>query len=180
MPITNDVPPSGARNNSSATKRTAKVPAGRAARQEALEGFGQLAQVPLIATKQYADAAAIGMYWPNISKELAVLAEQQPVIANFIDPLIQVGPYTGLVTAVLPLVLQVMVNHGVSQPGVMGTVPKNALSAQMEASLAQVELAAMQAQRDAELAAQKMREDIERARREMNNSVATQATVVSE
>lgn len=178
MPFTNDsTPPSGARNTSSRPKTT-KIPASRAARTEALTGLGQLAQVPLIATKQHADAAVIGKYWGNISQEVATLAESQPAIAKFVDPLLNVGPYAGLVVAVLPMVLQVMVNHGIAQPGAMGTVPKNALAAQMEAELAQVELAAMQAQAQAEKAAQETRNQIELARRQVADSQASQAASV--
>jgi len=180
MPFTNDsTPPSGAQNRSSRPKTT-KIPASRAARTEAINGLGQLAQVPLIAFKQYADAAVIGKYWGNVSQELATLAESDPVIAKVVDPLLNVGPYAGLVVAVLPMVVQVLVNHGITAPGAMGTVPKNALAAQMEAELAQVELAAMQAQAAAEKTAQETRNSIELARRQMTDAQASQAaTVVS-
>jgi hypothetical protein len=118
------------------------------------------------------------MHWPNVAEEVAKLADSQPAIAKFVDPLLQVGPYAGLITAVLPMVLQLMVNHGVSQPGIMGTVPKNALAAQMEASLAQVELQAMRAQAEAEEAARQMRADIDKARQEVVNAQASQAASV--
>jgi hypothetical protein len=147
-------------------------------RTEALTGLGQLAQVPLIATKQYADAGAVGIHWPGVSKELAELAETQEEIAKFIDPLIKIGPYTGLVTAVLPLILQLAVNHGVTPAGAMGTVPANMLSAQVEASLAEQEMIALQAQLDAEKAAEEIRNKIKEQRRDMANSQASQATVV--
>jgi hypothetical protein len=165
MPITNTAPaPNTTRNTSSATRVTVKVSATLKARTEALVGFGQLGQVPLIATRQYADCGAISLHWPHVAEEIAKLADSQPVIAKFIDPLIQIGPYTGLVTAVLPFILQIGVNHGVFAPGAMGTVPTVTLTAQVESSLAQQELEALYLQRDAEKAAAAIRREINEAR----------------
>jgi hypothetical protein len=147
-------------------------------RKDALDGLGQLAQVPLLATKQFADAGAVGIHWPNISKELSELAESQEAIANFIDPLIKVGPYTGLVAAILPFFMQIAVNHGRVAAGAMGTVPANALSAQIEAGLAAAEMEALQTQLEAEKAAQQIRDRIKQQRKDMADSQASQATEV--
>jgi hypothetical protein len=118
------------------------------------------------------------MHWPGISSELAGLAESQPAIANVIDPLIKVGPYTGLVMAVLPFLVQIGVNHGRLAAGAMGTVPGNSLSAQVEASLAQAELEALSAQLNAEKQAQKLRDEISLARKQMTDSLASQVATV--
>jgi hypothetical protein len=147
-------------------------------RKDALDGLGQLAQVPLLATKQFADAGAVGVHWPNISKELSELAESQPAIASVIDPLIKVGPYTGLVAAILPFFMQIAVNHGRVTAGAMGTVPANALAAQIEASLAAAEMEALQSQLEAEKAAQQIRDRIKQQRKDMADSQASQATEV--
>jgi hypothetical protein len=165
MPITNAGPPPATKTTPKPTApKTAKDSALNAARTDALNGFGQLAQVPLIATKMYADAGAVGQYWPKIAKEIANLADSQDQIAKLIDPLIQVGPYTGLITAVLPFVLQIGVNHGRVSAGAMGTVPKETLSSQVETALAQAQLEALKTQRDAENAARAMRQEIASAR----------------
>lgn len=145
-----------------------------------MEGFGQLAQAPLIAFKKLADAATIGIHWPNVSREVASLADSQEAIAKVIDPLIKVGPYFGLVTAVLPMLMQIGVNHGRVPAGAMGTVPANSLSAQMEASLAQVEMEALQAQLEAEKMAQHMRDEIKLARKRMADAQASQLATVSD
>lgn len=163
MPIVNAPPP--AVKKTVATQRVAKESQLTKDRTDALTGLGQLAQVPLIATKQFADAGAISLYWPNISKEIAVLADSQPAIAKLIDPLIQIGPYTGLVMVVLPFILQLGVNHRMLSPGAMGTVPATALSAQVEASLAQQELEALTIQQKAEQDAAKVRAEIEQSRK---------------
>ena len=177
MPITSTPPPVASSRKTAATAKTAKKPVTEQ-RREALEGFGQLAQAPLIAFKQFADAAALGIHWPNVAREVASLADSQEVIAKFVDPLIKIGPYTGLVTAVLPMVMQFAVNHGRAPAGAMGTVPANSLAAQMEASLAAVEMEALRTQLEAEKAAEAMRNEIRRARKEMADSQASQAVSV--
>ena len=176
MPITNAPPPiSGTKRSTAAPKKSTSV---KQDRKEALEGFGQLAQVPLIATKQYADVGAFSVHWPNVAREVAELAESQPVIANVIDPLIKIGPYTGLVAAILPFVMQIAVNHGRVAAGALGTVPANSLAAQVEAGLAQAEIEALQTQLQAEQAAQKMRDQIKAQRKAMADSQASQAATV--
>lgn len=162
MPITDNTPappPSKAK-----TVRTAAESKTTAARTEALTGLGQLAQVPLMATRQFADAGAVGLHWPQIAAETAKLAESLPQVARLIDPLIKAGPYAGIVTAVLPLIMQVGVNHGRVPAGTMGTVPGDALAAQIEARLAEVELEALRSQQQAEASARDIRERIAEAR----------------
>jgi len=175
MPITNaTAPPMRTTSTSSGTKR-ASAPTQSTVnkdRAEALAGLGQLAQVPLIATKQYADVGALSMYWPGVAKELANLADSQEQIAKLIDPLIQIGPYTGLITAVLPLIMQLGVNHGIMAPGGMGTVPATTLSAQVETSMAQAELEALRVQLQAEKEAQAVRAQIQESRVAMQHAMS--------
>jgi len=129
----------------------------------------------LIALKQYADAGAIGLYWPKISEEIADLAESQEQVGRLIDPLIKIGPYTGLITAVLPMILQIGVNHNRVPAGAMGTVPAASLTARVEASLAAVELEALQAQAEAEKAAADMREEINKSRHALADAMQDHA-----
>jgi len=176
MPITNAPPPVvGAKRTASTPKKTTSV---KDQRKEALEGIGQLAQVPLIAMKQFEDVGAFSVHWPNVAREVAELADSQEAIARVIDPLIKIGPYTGLVAAILPFAMQIAVNHGRVAAGAMGTVPANSLAAQVEAGLAQAEMEALQTQLQAEQAAQAMRDQIRQQRKSMADSQASQAATV--
>ena len=185
MPITSaPPPPRNTPNVSSAgaspTRRTPKV---TQEREELVASLGMFAQMPLVMTKQLADAAAIGLHWPKIAHEVAVLAETQEPIANLIDPLIKVGPYAGLIAAVMPFAMQIAVNHGRLKPGSMGTVPAVSLEAQMETSMAQAELHALQVQQEAEEQAARVRAEIQQSRNAladaMRDHVHETADVVS-
>jgi hypothetical protein len=177
MPVTNaTAPPSHATKPTAAEKKSSGI---LAERTDALNGLGQLAQVPLIATKQYADAGAVGLHWPDVAKEIAKLADSEPRIAQLIDPLIKVGPYTGLVAAVLPFMLQIGVNHGRVQAGVMGTVPGSTLDAQVQSSLAKAELEALTVQNEAEKAVAAMREEIIQSRRALADAMTDHARDVA-
>lgn len=159
MPVVASTPPPSKNAKPQAAPRPAKADVTRA-RAEALAGLGQIAQVPLIAARQTADAGAVAMHWPKVSQELAELAAKDDRVAKLIDPLMQAGPYAGLITAVLPLIMQLCVNHGIAQAGVMGTVPAATLASQMDTALAQAHLEALTVQRDAEEQARKLREEI--------------------
>ncbi len=165
MPITDATPPpaKGMGNVSSRTvsRKTSNL---TQEREECVAQLGMFAQVPLIATRQFADAGAIGVYWPSIAHELAVLAETQEPIARVIDPLMTVGPYAGLIAAALPMVMQFAVNHGRIKPGSMRTVPASVLQAQVETSMAQTELHALRMQQEAEEQAARARAEIQQSR----------------
>lgn len=155
MPITDNAPPVR-----TAAPKPARESATLKARSDALCGFGQLAQVPLMATKQYADVGTITAHWPGVAHEIAKLADSQPKIAQLIDPLLQVGPYTGLITALLPFVLQIAVNHKAVAPGAMGTVHPDTIAAQVEAQIAKGELEALKIQMQSEREAHEVRQQI--------------------
>src|SRR5260370_23749011 len=74
-------------------------------RKDAVDGIFQLVGLGCIITGQFADAGAITMHSPPISEEMSELAEKNAKIANALDTLLEVGPYAGLVAAVMPLVL---------------------------------------------------------------------------
>jgi hypothetical protein len=78
----------------------------------AVNGLFQVATLGFTAKGMYADAAAIAIHGPNVSRELATLAESDERIASVIDYLTTAGPYTGLIMAVLPFALQIAANHG--------------------------------------------------------------------
>jgi hypothetical protein len=161
MPITNTAPPAKTKPSTSSTVKKSSSVSITEQRTEALSGLGQIAQAVLIASKQYADAGALGIHWDNISREVATLAEKQESVAKLIDPLLQAGPYAALIAVVLPLGLQLAVNHGVGNPGMMGTVPKELLDSQMKTRVAKMQMEALKQQKEAEAELKAMQEENE-------------------
>jgi hypothetical protein len=164
MPIEFTAPPPKNTSNTASSPVRHATPKVTAEREEAVAQLGMFAQVPLIATKQLADAATIGIHWPKVSHELAVLAETQEPIANIIDPLMKVGPYAALIATLLPMAMQIAVNHGRLKPGSMGTVPAVSLSSQIETEMAKQEIAALRLQQEAEAGARQARFEMEQAK----------------
>lgn len=122
-------------------------------REEGLNGLGQIGQLLCVSTRQYADGAAIGMHWGGIARETAVLADRYESVAKWVDPLIQMGPFTALIAAATPLILQIMVNHKVmpsaSIPGGTVVAPE-VLEARMKADMLRMQLQAERDQMEAE------------------------------
>lgn len=69
-----------------------------------------------------ADAAAIGEHTPAIAQALADVADQDDRVAAVLDRLAQVGPWGAVITALIPLTLQIAANHGVAAAGVAGAM----------------------------------------------------------
>lgn len=107
MSLAGSAPPRNARKQApAAPRKTVKD-----SRAEAVNGLFQLASFGSVMVGNYADSATIAEHGPNISNEVASLAQQNEKIGQWIDYLTQAGPYAGLVTACLPLVLQLLANH---------------------------------------------------------------------
>lgn len=68
-----------------------------------------------------ADAITLELHGPPIAQALHDIAQEQPAVAAVLDRLMHVGPYGALIAAVSPLIFQVAANHGLVQPGQMGT-----------------------------------------------------------
>jgi hypothetical protein len=122
-------------------------------REEGANGLFQLAGFGLIVTKNYADAGAIGKHSPKISHELAVLADKNEGVAKFLDYLTEAGPYAGLITACMPLILQIMANHNMIKAEALagsGVVAPAALEAGVKADMARQTAEALREQREAE------------------------------
>jgi len=154
MAITS-TPPPVKRTTANTTKVTTSA-SRKKDREEAVAGIGQLAQVPLVALGQLADAATIGMRWPAVAHEVAELADKDERIGKLCDVLLQVGPYAGLIAAVMPMAMQFMVNHGKVSAGSMGTVSPTVLEAQMKTAIMQMEMQAKRQQMEAEQELKKM------------------------
>jgi uncharacterized protein with beta-barrel porin domain len=121
-------------------------------REEALNGLFQLGSAALLIAKQPADAGAVATHGPNIARETANIAENNDNFAKTIDYITAVGPYAGLLTAVMPLVLQIMVNHNKlpAEPlSAFGVMHPDALTAQAQAKAMHQQAEIMQAQQEA-------------------------------
>lgn len=119
--------PSGAGTTSA--PRAAKKPKGATEYAPAIEGLFQLIAFP-VAFAYPADAAAISAHAPNIAKELDALAQVRPEVAAALDRVLSVGPYGAVIAACLPLVIQLLVNHGIIPIGAVasfGVVPKETI-----------------------------------------------------
>lgn len=91
-----------------------------------IEGLGQLAAGALLFVSP-PDAAAVGFHTPPIAQALNDLAQQDPRVAAILDKLLQVGPYGALLASVMPLVLQILCNHGKVPVGLLGTMDPDQL-----------------------------------------------------
>jgi hypothetical protein len=177
MAVIINAPPVKATANKSTAKQTAANKAESdiiTARKEAVASLGQFAQIPLMITKQYADVGAVQLHWPKVSEEIAKLASTNDQVAKIVDPLMQVGPYAGLIAAVMPFVMQLAANHGRVTPGAAGTVSPVTLSSQVEASIAENELQALTIQRDAEQKAAAVRREIDMSRKALADAMRDQ------
>lgn len=120
------------------------APTKKSAREEAVTGVFQLVQFACVTGGNYADAAAIGAHAENISHEIVELADVNESVAKAIDFLLTAGPYAGLVTACLPLVLQIMANHNRIPENTPGVTPPSLMKMQFEVQLKQQKLAMQQ------------------------------------
>lgn len=156
-------PASGATRMPSARMPEKRLSAKAKAREEAANGFGQIVGFAAMAAGQFHDAGAIGMHWPGMAHEAAIVAETDEKMARALDYLLEVGPYGNLITLALPFVAQVLVNHGVLKPEAMagaGVVHPDALTAQIKADMARKAMEALKMQQEAE-------EELARTRAEM-------------
>lgn len=133
-------------------------------REEAVNGIFQLASAGLIMANQWADAGAINIHGPNVSRETVRLADKYEAVGNAIDALASVGPFTAIIGAVMPLVLQIAANHkrlpaeklgalGIKDPRVLESEMRTEAQRQANAyahavANAEAELAAEQAMYD--------------------------------
>lgn len=146
-------PPPRTTARSTKTGNAPRVNPKHNAREEALNGVGQLLSFGLMLGGQHADAGAISRHWPNVAAEATNVADNDPKMAKALDYLLEVGPYGNLIVAALPLVAQLMVNHGMAKPESMagaGVVHPETLAADVKATIARQAAEAVRAQREAE------------------------------
>lgn len=164
-----------------ATPVATEASATQMAREEGLNGLGQLAQGVCVMVGLRSDAAALGMHWSGVAHETAKLAEIHEEVAKPVDFLIQIGPYTAFVMALLPLGLQIAANHKWVDPANvagMGVVPPDVLDAQVRANMAQQAAIAMREKQAAIAQAQREQAMYEAQIREAQNEMASQLAEV--
>jgi hypothetical protein len=86
--------------------------------REGISGLMQLVAMPLAVAglknkALAADASAIAIHTPPIAEALNDLAMTHPEVAAALDHVLAVGPYGAIFAAVLPLGMQIALNHGV-------------------------------------------------------------------
>jgi hypothetical protein len=134
-------PPKRAAKSTVARKAVASIKTSE--REEALNGLFQLGAAGCLMFGSSADAAAIAQHAPNISRETAGIAETNETFGKYLDYITAIGPYAGLLTAVMPLVLQILVNHKrlPAEPlAGFGVVSPETLNAKMQAEAMQMEM----------------------------------------
>lgn len=105
-------------------------------RLDAVNGLFQMVQMGCVMGGQYADAGAIGLHGEAIATEVVSIADQNARIARAVDYLTEVGPYAGLIGAILPFALQLAANHKVIPSSkVPGIVQPEVLQMQMETEI---------------------------------------------
>lgn len=147
----------------------------REARTDGVNGIFQLAGLGTIMLGQLADAGAISLHGPVISTEVVKLAETDQRIAKGVDVLLQVGPYAGLVAAVMPLVMQLLANHKIlpaDKLGGVGIHKPETLEMQVRTQMEMQAIAAYQQQMEAEEELAKMRAEFEKAQAARNGDSA--------
>lgn len=135
------------------TQKQQEVTKQTSARETAVNGVLQLGHFGLILARQYADAGALAQHGPAIAHEVAELAATNEKIAKSVDYFLEAGPYAGLITAVMPFALQLMVNHRLVKAELVaggGVVPPEALEAQTRAGMARAAQQALAEQQQAE------------------------------
>lgn len=125
-------------------------------RREGAEGIFSLATMVSLMRGHYADAGAFSKHGPPIAREAMLLGKKNEQVGKALDLLGQAGPYAGIIFATIPLVAQLAVNHGrleaTKVAGLQGVTSPAALEADVKKELAEMELQALQAQREAEAA----------------------------
>lgn len=144
------------------------------ARYEGLLGVGQIGQAVCIMRGLFADAGAITLHWPNVSRETAALAAQNEQIGKAIDYLISAGPYSALLLAALPLGLQIAANHGridVQQAaGIAGVMDPETLAAKVRGDLDKQKLEVIRQAEQARQDAQRLAETVASAQATQNGA----------
>lgn len=133
-------------------------------REEAVQGVFQILGAVCVMTGQLADAAAFRIHGPNVSHETAALSSRYEKVGNVLDSLSQVGPFTAILTATIPLFVQLAANHKRISPekaAAFGAKTPAHLDGMMRAELAREQLEYERAMKAEEAAMAQMMKDME-------------------
>lgn len=122
-------------------------------RREATENLFKVAGFGCVLMGQLADAGTLHRHSPAVTGQIVELSESYEPVGNFLDWLAKNGPLAGVFIAVMPMALQLLVNHGVVPAELFagaGVVRPEVLEAQVRASLAAQAAEAIREQREAE------------------------------
>lgn len=122
-------------------------------REEAANGFFQMAGLGCIIMGQFADAGAVNMHGPGIAHVATKMAKTNEMIAKGLDSLLQVGPYAELIAVLSPLVLQLLANHKIVPADKLSganIVKPEVLESQVKTQMAVQAMQQMQLQMEAE------------------------------
>jgi hypothetical protein len=153
-------PASPARKTAPAAKPAPLPPPSR---ETGLTGYLQAGSLICVMKGWYADAGALSVHGPAFIHELSAMAGTDEKIANIVDYLVAAGPYTKLLAAVMPLILQIGVNHGripADAAGSGGIVPPETLEARVKADIARMQAEAIREAREAQAELDKVKADL--------------------
>lgn len=105
---------------------------------------------------QHADAGAIAKHGRVLEPVYAKAAVQYEPFGKLLDYFITTGPLAEIIAVTLPFAIQILANHKLVQPGIMGTVPPEALAAEIKAGIVRQQMEAMAQQQAAEAELQAM------------------------
>jgi len=125
------------KNTSSAPRRSRAKTKGPSY-TEAVHGMFQMVALPLTFVNP-ADAWTINQHAGNIAVALNDLAQERPEVAAMLDRMLKAGPYGALVAACVPMICQLLTNHKLLPPGILGTVPKEQIEEQLRQEAAQMQ-----------------------------------------
>lgn len=173
MPVTsiNSGPPP--KKTTPPPKKTTPVPTEinkiQKEREDGLNGIFQVVSAISIMMGQWADAGAYNIHGPNVSRETAALGARYEKVGSALDALSQVGPFTAILGAAMPLVLQLAANHNklpAEKLASLGVVSPEVLESQMRMEALRQEMD-MRAQMD------EMKKMSEETQRIMNEDKVT-------
>lgn len=146
-------------------------------RANSLNSIAQIVSGGLLMFGQYADSETVLTYAPGICFQSAVIAEDHEAFATFLDQAEVATPYLGLAMAAIPMVLQVMANHGRIKPekaSGMGVMSPDMLERRAQTRLARRQTEILRQQLEAEEEAQAV---YEQAQEELRRQEAAYASM---
>lgn len=159
-------PPVTAPPKISTARKTAPVTASQAKRQEDSAEVQKLREDGLkdvftmgagiaMMFGQWADAGTLQKFGPKVSHEAVEFSKSYPVIVPILDWLAKATPAASLLGTMLPMVMQILTNHGrfeADRMATVGVVPPAMLEQEMRAEVMRMHTEALKEQQAAQQA----------------------------